>query len=113
MEADHHAARGHPPAGKLVTLPHSNKVGKPVDIVEIGTKPGEKMYEELMNDEEVRRTYEYSDFFVILSAFADATSPKYNHLTGCGKPNRPYSSLNESAMSRAEVEAYLSERGLL
>ena len=105
------------PVSKIVDIAHIMRdhlsVGKPVDIVEIGTKPGEKMYEELMNDEEVRRTYEYSDFFVILSAFADATSPKYNHLTGCGKPNRPYSSLNESAMSRAEVEAYLSERGLL
>ena len=34
-----------------------------IEIVEIGAKPGEKMYEELMNDEEVRRTYEVGDFF--------------------------------------------------
>ncbi len=105
------------PVSKIVDIAHIMRdrlsVGKPVEIVEIGTKPGEKMYEELMNDEEVRRTYEYSDFFVILSAFTDATSPKYSHLTGCGKPNRPYSSLYESAMSRDEVETYLSERGLL
>lgn len=105
------------PVSNIVDIAHAMRdrlsVGKPVEIVEIGTKPGEKMYEELMNDEEVRRTYEYGDFFVILSAFADATSPKYGHLTGCGKPNRPYSSLHEDAMSRAEVETYLSERGLL
>ena len=49
--------------------------GRDIRITEIGAKPGEKMYEELMNDEEVRRTYEYGDFFVILPAFASAGSP--------------------------------------
>ncbi len=105
------------PVSKIVDIAHVMRdrlsAGRPVEIVEIGTKPGEKMYEELMNDEEVRRTYEYGDFFVILSAFTDAASPKYSHLKSSGKPDRPYSSLYEETMSRDEVDAYLTERGLL
>ena len=34
------------------------------DIVVVGPKPGEKMYEELMNSEEVRRTKELENYFV-------------------------------------------------
>ena len=35
----------------------------------IGSKPGEKLYEELMNDEETRRTLELPSYFVVLPAF--------------------------------------------
>ena len=38
-----------------------------IDI--IGTKPGEKMYEELMSDEETRRTIELPHYFAVLPAF--------------------------------------------
>ena len=31
----------------------------------IGTRPGEKLYEELLNDEETRRTIETDDYFII------------------------------------------------
>ena len=40
-----------------------------IDIEIIGFKPGEKIYEELMNREETRRTWELSKYFVILPAF--------------------------------------------
>ena len=39
----------------------------PIDI--IGPKCGEKMYEELMNDEETRRTIELDQYFCVLPAF--------------------------------------------
>lgn len=84
-----------------------------IEIVEIGAKPGEKMYEELMNDEEVRRTYEYEDFFVVTSAFADMTSVKYTYLADAPKPSRPYNSSSESAMTREDLSSYLIERKVL
>lgn len=86
---------------------------RPIEIVEIGAKPGEKMYEELMNDEEVRRTAEFGDFFVTLSAFADQKAPQYEHLRGCPKPDRPYNSAFEPAMSRDELAAYFRAKAVL
>ena len=44
------------------------KIQKP-SILEIGSKPGEKLYEELMSDEEASRSIELDEFFCILPAF--------------------------------------------
>ena len=84
-----------------------------IKIEEIGSKPGEKLYEELMNDEEVRRTYEYGDFFVILSAFAEPTSVKYAHLAEQPRPDRPYHSAQETSMTPDELRAFLRQTGIL
>ena len=40
-----------------------------IKIIEIGSKPGEKLYEELMSDEETRRAIELDKFFSVLPAF--------------------------------------------
>jgi FlaA1/EpsC-like NDP-sugar epimerase len=40
-----------------------------IEIRTIGTKPGEKMYEELMNQEETRRSWELKKYFVVIPAF--------------------------------------------
>jgi len=40
-----------------------------IEIKEIGTKPGEKLYEELMSDEEIRRAVELNQYFGVLPAF--------------------------------------------
>lgn len=79
-----------------------------VEIIEIGAKPGEKMYEELMNDEEVRRTYEKDNFFIIMSAFSQQAKDEYLELP---KPDRPYNSSVEPALSRDELARYFEERG--
>jgi len=42
---------------------------KDVPIRVIGSKPGEKLYEELMNDEETRRTVELKRYFSVIPAF--------------------------------------------
>lgn len=80
--------------------------GRDIAITEIGAKPGEKMYEELMNDEEVRRTFEYGDFFVTLSAFADANAPGYAHLADCPQPDKPYNSTFEPALDQAALAKF-------
>ena len=87
--------------------------GHDIEITEIGAKPGEKMYEELMNDEEVRRTFEFGDFFVTLSAFADLNTPNYAHLAACSSTDRPYNSAVESAMSREDLAMYFEEKEVI
>ncbi|MCS4502502.1 polysaccharide biosynthesis protein [Arhodomonas aquaeolei] len=87
--------------------------GRGVEITEIGAKPGEKMYEELMNEEEVRRTFEYGDFFVVLSAFADRASGEYAYLKNSTPPERPYNSGVETPMTRGEVAEYFRRRSIV
>lgn len=85
-------------------------MGAAVDypIREIGAKPGEKFYEELMNDEEMRRSYELDDMFVVTSAFdpskggwKDADLPM---------PHKPYNSSFETTLSEIELLEYLETK---
>jgi len=87
--------------------------GRNIAITEIGAKPGEKMYEELMNDEEVRRSYEIDDFFLVLPAFAHTDHARYPMARGRPQPDRPYNSAHEPAMSPGDVADYLDARGIL
>ena len=88
--------------------------GGRVEIKEIGSKPGEKMYEELMNDEEVRRTYELDRFFAVLPPFIDDdTRAGYAYVVGRDRPGHPYNSRHVAAMSANELETFLVERDLL
>lgn len=84
--------------------------GDAIEIVEIGVKPGEKMYEELMNDEEVRRSYDVGEFFTVLPPLIRAERSPYPLTTGRPQPDRPYNSSVEAAMSAEEVAAYLDAR---
>lgn len=84
-----------------------------IEIAEIGAKPGEKMYEELMNDEEVRRTWETESFFVVLPALAGNYEELYPISLGRQKADRAYHSSEEPAMSLAELGAYFTEKGIL
>ena len=87
--------------------------GRDIRIEEIGAKPGEKMYEELMNDEEVRRSYEIDDFFLVLPAFAHTDHARYPLAAGRPQPDRPYNSAHEPALSPAALAEYLDARGIL
>lgn len=86
---------------------------KDMSIEIIGQKPGEKMYEELMNDEEVRRTYELDKFFVVLSAFDEPTVEKYPLIENCKNPAHPYQSSIEEHMTADQLDTYLTSRGIL
>lgn len=61
----------------------------------IGAKPGEKFYEELMTDEETRRTIELGPYFVVVPAFSNLYP----------EVSRAY-----SAVDRGSVTAYRSDR---
>lgn len=73
--------------------------------------PGEKMYEELMNDEEVRHTLESDRFFIVTPALSDVAY-KYKNIK-TDKARMPYNSANAPCMGKEELRAYLFEHGLI
>lgn len=86
-----------------------------VAIETIGSKPGEKLYEELMSDEETRRSMELEHYFAVTPAFRGIYRQiDYQYPTGgeLGVSN-PYNSANEPKMSVAKIEAFLSQYGVL
>lgn len=86
-----------------------------IRISSIGTKPGEKLYEELMSEEEVRRTVELDRYFAILPALRSVyNEDSYEYETTTGRELiRPYNSANEPAMEPEALRDYLTGRGLL
>jgi len=86
-----------------------------IEIKVIGSKPGEKLYEELMNDEETRRTIELKDYFVVKPAFSNVYENmeyRYENMIRTGVDN-PYNSSVEQPMSKEELRAYLLNNNLL
>jgi len=86
-----------------------------IELVEIGTKPGEKLYEELMSDEETRRALELEDYFVVLPAFRGMYKQityEYDNLVSDTVTN-PYNSANEQPMSRNALRIFLLEANLM
>ncbi|MDB4442462.1 polysaccharide biosynthesis protein [bacterium] len=81
----------------------------------IGSKPGEKLYEELMTDEETRRTIELKRYFSIIPAFlsihkdVDYTYPEMINRS----VSRPYHSGNETPLTHDELKTFLYENNLL
>lgn len=85
-----------------------------IDIVEIGAREGEKLYEELMTEEETSRSWELEDYFVVhpLSASSHDNGPLvYENLVSTEVTN-PYKSSREPALSREEVAHFLESIGL-
>ena len=83
--------------------------GGKIDIEVIGAKPGEKLYEELMSDEEVPRSVELEDMFAVVPAFkAIYKSIDYTYPgVVSDKVSKSYISSSEPAMSRQELKDYL------
>lgn len=86
-----------------------------LEIKEIGVKPGEKLYEELMTEEESVRAYDLENYFVILPAFRDLySSLEYPYLSKESQTvQRSYISEAETAMSVSEISSYLNNHHLL
>ena len=61
------------------------------------------MYEELMSEEEVKRSYEYGDYFIVLPNFARVSESSYGYLLNAENPNRPYNSRFEKFLSESEL----------
>ena len=94
------------------------KYGKSPDeikIVEIGTKPGEKLYEELMSDEETRRSLELDKYFSVTPAFKGIYSDiSYNYESLINdEVTNPYVSAEVASLPLSEVSELLINYGLI
>jgi FlaA1/EpsC-like NDP-sugar epimerase len=90
---------------------------KPSDIKtdEIGAKPGEKLYEELMTDQEVHQSLELKDMFVVTPAFKSLfNSITYEYPdTVSTQIQKSYISENESPLNQKEIEKYLVDNRVI
>jgi FlaA1/EpsC-like NDP-sugar epimerase len=86
-----------------------------VMITEIGAKPGEKLFEELLSSEEIHRSLELRDMFVITPAFKsvyESIQYKYPDTVSEGV-QRPYISSVEKALNKEEIKQYLLQHKVL
>ena len=85
-----------------------------IEIKNIGKRAGEKLYEELMTEDEAENTYENEEMFVVLPQTVDIVAkPSYKLKENFKKTQkREYSSKSESVklLTREEVKAMLKKR---
>jgi len=86
-----------------------------IEIKTIGSKPGEKLYEELMNEEEIRRAWELKQYFVVLPAYGSIyrkTSFRYANVVS-KTVSKPYNSGNHPLLSKKDLADFLHTHDLL
>lgn len=87
-----------------------------IPIEEVGSRAGEKLYEELLNSEELRRTVELDDFFVVLPALAPDAASRLAAYHGGGTERTPtdvYRSDCVDAMSREAITRYIDNPSII
>lgn len=94
------------------------RYGHPAENIKIeiiGTKPGEKMYEELMNHEETRRAIELEKYFVVQPAFGFSSHKESNEYLGLVSKTvtNPYNSSNEVPLTKAQLAEFLHKNNLI
>ena len=95
--------------------PRYGHTPKNIDIAEIGTKPGEKLYEELMNSEETRRAIELKKYFSVMPAFRGIYHDiRYDYSDLINKTvTNPYVSAQEIPLTVNNIRELLKEYKLL
>jgi FlaA1/EpsC-like NDP-sugar epimerase len=86
-----------------------------ISIQITGHKPGEKMFEELMNLEETRRSWELARYYVVLPAFTDIYRDiSYDYPDQVSKAvTGPYHSGIVPCLSKTQLTTFLKESNLL
>jgi FlaA1/EpsC-like NDP-sugar epimerase len=83
-----------------------------IEIVVIGSKAGEKLYEELTNEEEVRRTFDWDKYLIVKPALAAAGADRFAEWAAQGTSlTHAYNSAASPAMSREEILAFVRTIG--
>jgi len=82
-----------------------------IQVKEIGLRPGEKRYEELMTDEEKQVAWELPEMFIIPSAFQDNESFLYPNAQKMVE--REVNSHSEEPIDRDTLRAWIREERLL
>ncbi|MEM2618820.1 MAG: UDP-N-acetylglucosamine 4,6-dehydratase family protein [Candidatus Hadarchaeales archaeon] len=83
-----------------------------IKIKVIGSRPGEKMYEELMTDQEARRALETREMFIILPEMKELLRTKFEYPGARRAKVDRYRSCDVVALSRKEIEKMLAEVSL-
>lgn len=85
------------------------------EIIIVGQKPGEKLYEELINQEELRRTWELERYFVVLPALRSIyREVEYDYPGIINEAvDKVYISAEEVPMSKTELLDFISSHGVL
>ncbi len=90
---------------------------QPQDIVVevIGSKPGEKLYEELMSDEETRRAIELEQYYSVLPAFRSIQKSIQYDYDDVHNENvvQPYVSSKSAWMDQDQIKTFLLSNELL
>jgi FlaA1/EpsC-like NDP-sugar epimerase len=88
---------------------------KSIKVEVIGSKPGEKLYEELMSEEETRRTVELERYFSVIPAFKTVYQdiPYDYPQVICRKVDHAYNSSTEKPLTKEQLCDYLRSGGLL
>lgn len=86
-----------------------------IEIKVIGSKPGEKLYEELMSLEETQRTKELELYFSVLPAFNCIYKNINYEYPGVieGTVTNPYNSANEPPLSLNDLKKFLLDNKLM
>ena len=100
----------------VLAIELAKKYNKKVSKIEIiGKQYGEKLYEELMNEEEIRRSYELKDYIVILPAYEEHF--KKNKFNKFVKKNSiikdTYNSKNSKYLSKKKISEILHQEKLI
>lgn len=95
--------------------PLYGKDAQDIEITEIGCKPGEKLYEELMSHEETRRTIELEQYFSVLPAFRGIYHDiDYSYQSVVSEDvDNPYISEDETPLTVEEIKTFLRSNHLL
>jgi UDP-glucose 4-epimerase len=109
-------ARAHPgetyipkiPAARIVDVAKALIGARPVEIVRTGIRPGEKIHEVLVSEEEAWRTIDYGDFYAVQPIHPELQRPD---LAG-PRLQREYSSA-DSLMTLEETKALLEANNLM
>lgn len=94
---------------------HYGHRSEDMEIQIIGSKPGEKLYEELMSQEETQRTWELDLYFAVLPAFRCVyRNIIYDYPQLLSKEiTNPYNSANEPMLDQEELRSFLLNNKLL
>lgn len=85
-----------------------------IAIQEIGSKPGEKLFEELLAESELPLSYEDDELLVFLGENANpASEPNRSYLRAMHRASSAYNSDRIEPMTPAQIEAFLEELGVV
>jgi len=95
------------PAARMIDVAKVMIGNKFIEIKEIGIRPGEKIHEILVSEEESFRTYIRGDYYAISSMLPEVVSPSDGELL-----NKEYSS-SDFLMTKEETRKLFQDNGLL